>query len=191
MGLYGMRQLGILENRRILRVLDSFNRADSITTLGRSDTGQLWEAVRGVWGVSNNKAYLVSSGGATNIETIDTKHANITISSDLVFQTYAGIAFRLTDVSNYMLARLSSTGLSLYSVVINTPTEIGNYTFTPVPGNTYKIKISAIDSNIIVYLDDIERISITSNFNITATKHGFRQLTNIDDRYDNFKVEVA
>ena len=64
-----MIPLGVLASARVAAsgfttITDSFNRADSATTLGSTDTGQAWEIVGGTWGVMNGTMYK-SAGGAS------------------------------------------------------------------------------------------------------------------------------
>jgi hypothetical protein len=62
-----MLPLGTLASSRVAAagplVFDSFNRADSASTLGNADTGQAWSAVVGTWGITSNRAYPVTASG--------------------------------------------------------------------------------------------------------------------------------
>jgi len=48
----------------IMRVRDDFDRANSLTSLGRASLGSEWLIVRGVWGISNAQAYSDTAGDA-------------------------------------------------------------------------------------------------------------------------------
>ena len=184
-----LKQLLFSKKRPIIS--DGFNRANNALTLGNADTGQAWQALSGTWGVSNGKAYVAVAGAVTSVCSIESGVSNCSVSADATFGTYSGIVFRLSDSSNYVLARISSDGLKLFTIAAGLPTEIGSCSFTAVIGTTYNIKVTAISPNITVKLDGVERITAVSAFNSTTTKHGFRQLTNLDDKYDNFVVEAV
>lgn len=52
-------------------ISDNFNRADSTTSLGSTTTGQAWSTYNGsVWGISSNRAYKVTAGGAGEDSTL-------------------------------------------------------------------------------------------------------------------------
>ena len=84
-----------------------------------------------------------------------------------------------------MQARISSTGLAVSDASGNT---YGTYSFTPVQGNTYNIRVVADGTSVIIYLDEVERINITNSINQTATKVGLKVANEILSTFDNFKV---
>ena len=64
-----MLPLGTLASARrsgsTVVVSDSFNRANSASSLGNADTGQAWSSVIGTWGIDANRAYAVGTPGNT------------------------------------------------------------------------------------------------------------------------------
>jgi hypothetical protein len=54
-------------------IRDDFDRPDNATTLGKSTTGEDWEAVTGTWGVANKQAYLAAknTNGPRNMAVVD------------------------------------------------------------------------------------------------------------------------
>lgn len=64
-----MIPLGVLASARRssvgVVVSDSFNRADSASSLGTADTGQVWSSAVGTWGISSNRAYAVGTPSNT------------------------------------------------------------------------------------------------------------------------------
>jgi hypothetical protein len=169
-------------------VFDDFNRVDNATTLGTTNTGQVWENYLNVAGISGNKAY--TSGGSNNSENIvDAGVANGAIEVDLVYSTYVAVIARYVDTNNCVVARISSTGIGLFKFIDGANTKLGEYLFTPISGQNYKVKAVLNGSDITVYLDDVLRITASDSYNSTITKHGFRlSPTGGVARADNFKI---
>lgn len=181
----------IIRPSNVVLVSDTFDRANSTTTLGTAEVGGVWKLDQGtsILGISSNKAYPVY----VNLDTtayMDTGAANATISVDGVYAGYLGINFRYVDTGSHLRLRLSSTGLALFTLVGGVTTTIGSYAVTPTTGNTYKLKVVANGNSIQCYLnDELVITATTAQFN-TASKHGliFLKAYVTDTRYDNFLV---
>jgi hypothetical protein len=156
----------------VTNVTDSFNRADSAVSLGTADSGQTWTALTGTWGISSNKAYLV-----THVNQ-DTAYIDNALSDCAVQVTFNPVAannsrlvFRLTDASNFHFVQ--SEGGSTYKHYKYESggfTQLGSYATTPANGDVLKVVLNG--SSIDTYLNGTVRISVSNSFNSTATKHG-------------------
>jgi len=61
-------------------ILDSFDRADSATTLGSADTGQAWTAHSSTWGITGNLAYNVSAQNEVQRATVPFTSSSMAVS---------------------------------------------------------------------------------------------------------------
>jgi len=166
---------------------DNFDRADS-TSLGANWT----EAVGDVQVVSNK----VGSVGATWAEVYDNftiGSADYKVSATQICNTPAGnfieIFARYTDWNNcYMVYNQFSEGDTtayLFKRVSGTQTQLGStYTFAKDDGHDTKFTVSCVGTAIKLYVDDVERVSVTDAAHSTEGKHGLRTYTNfVDDNY--------
>lgn len=184
--------------RGTLAVLDSFDRADSLTSLGSADTGQVWTAHAGTWGISGSTAYIASSVSDA-AATVDTGTPDGLISLDLTTGTsivngiYCGIDFRTTDATNRLFARLRETGhVELYKQVAGTYTSLGSAVVAVAVNTTYRLAVRLVGSSIKVLVDGVELLSVTETFNNTVTHHGLTGHSAGDSlavRWDNFRVD--
>lgn len=88
--------------------IDSFTAANSASAL--PTTTALWQAVRGVWGITSNKAYAVSNVSSYAIATVDAKTEDVTVRS-VTDNTGAGVgvSFWVTDANNWWGAYVNKT----------------------------------------------------------------------------------
>lgn len=98
---------------RLARFTDTFTAANSTTTLPVSEATP-WEATRGTWGVTSNKAYAVSAPSSYAVAVVDTKGENASVKST-TDNTHAGVgvSFWVTDSNNWWGAhskKVSTTG---------------------------------------------------------------------------------
>lgn len=176
--------------RRIL-AKDDFNRADNVSSLGNADTGQTWQQLLGIWGISGNNVNL-STTADPSLVVIDSLFSNGLVSAQLknmVAVKQIGLVFRLTDTSNYLRIVVDPTSLTLFKRVAGALTTLATYTRTMVSGDVVGIELKGPNISTIVNGNVIG--IVTDSFNQTATKHGL--CTGISDpsmRWDNFKMEV-
>lgn len=185
--------IGFQAKKKVI-VQDVFNRADNASSMGNANTGQAWTATRGTWGIRSNQAYCPTIPASPNnaFATVDPLTPNVGMSFDIDYTATSqlGGVMRLTNDTNYLYFRLISTDIKLLKNVAGTVTQIGIYSFTPVAGTKYKIKVLCAGDLIKVFIDGIERISVSESFNNTATIHGlFAQISQADGNFDNFLVE--
>ncbi|KAF0218801.1 MAG: laminin G sub domain [Geobacteraceae bacterium] len=106
----------------------------------------------------------------------------------------SGAACRLSTSDNTMyLARyIQGTGWTLAKIVSGTFTQLGStYAQTLTVGNIYNVKVQAVGSTIKMFVDGVERVSVTDTAITTAGKAGLRsQLGTATTGYhlDNFQA---
>lgn len=106
---------------------DSFTRANSTTSIGGS-----WTTRAGTWGITSNKAYVVSAGATASIVTIDagnTRHrASALCSGATASGQNHGLVVRYADANNYvyMITAPDFAQWNLYKVVAGVTTFVGN-----------------------------------------------------------------
>lgn len=165
-------------------VSDAFNRPDDALSLGKADTGQAWQTAGASWGLGGGKAYCLDP--LTTGYAYQDCDADGIASLDVKFSVNEGLAFRYVDALNQLTARVGSGGLNLFKNTAGTNTSIGAYGYTPVVGSWYNIRISFFGSLIRVYLDGVERITVTETYLQTATKCGLKASNSTAGEFDNF-----
>ena len=194
MGLYYMRQLGILENKMILRVSDSFSRADNPSIIGSADTGQSWTVLTGAtWGVNSNKAYASAAYGGS-CAWINSALSNCTVSATFdIYATSSGLIVRKNatiDIATLNCISLRSTlagDVLLQRWDNGTPTTIGSITgLTLTNGDIWSLE--CVGSTIKAYQNGILRINATEASHTINTRHGLMASNTTVPRFGNFKV---
>jgi len=180
---------GLIGEKNKLRVYDSFDRANSNVSVGVADTGQVWGIYGAdiVYGISSNQLYKVSgadTGGVFSDVGISDFIAFCTLS---VFSQLQRIRFRFKDEINTLTAIAAGAYYTIYRNVDGVSTSIA--TFAQVPQSGDKVKVKAKGSNIKLYVNDIEILSVNENAHIGATRIALNT-NNLDARYNDFKVEA-
>lgn len=136
-----------------VKLWDTFNRADSASTLGSADTGQAWTAVSGTWGISSNKGYLVTTTPeASRVATIDPGLTNFVLSCDVTLgatRVNTGILLKYIDASNHVIVNFydpSSADPSDFTIQV---ANSGTYTvrrafYNPsfyTPGGSHALRV--------------------------------------------------
>lgn len=177
---------------------DSFNRANSTSSLGSADSGQAW-VIHGsgvAWGISSNRAYLATPASALNAAAvIDHGTADVLIQvklSTIDVNGGPGLCLRATDADNCFMT--NSTGL--YKREAGANLQVGsNFSSAFVSGDT--IRIVAVGTIIKVYRQAastgafVEVLSTTSSFHQTSTSHGMRTRTVDSGRLDDYYAQAA
>lgn len=91
-------KLGIFGSQRV-SFIDFFTRANNPSSLG-SVSGMAWRAVRGVWGISNNKAISGTSSSSYPLATLKFTRTDVTVSVSGV-EPGMGASFWVTDGDNW------------------------------------------------------------------------------------------
>jgi len=153
-------------------ITDSFNRANSTTSLGSTDTGEAWVALAGTHGINSNRAYLVSSVG-NDVAYVETGEANGIVKATLavVSTNSLRLAARIGPAANqgFWLQCNNGSNFTLFRVN-GGATSIGSYAATPANGDIVEIVLNG--SAISVKINGTTRISVTDTFNQSSTKHG-------------------
>lgn len=180
-------------------VSDSFNRANSTTTLGTTDsynggTTKTWTPFSGnTWGVWNNQVYAENGAEPLGV-VVDAGQADISISVTIAIKAdMFGCIFRVDTTNKSGLMFHAGNG-QLQKFVGTTYTTIASSGKTIVAGDV--IKVTANGSAITVYQNGTQILTTTSTYNQALTKHGFgnwrisdRANGNLNGAWDNFIVE--
>lgn len=174
-------------------VSDTFNRADSTTTMGNADTGQPWVPLAGTWGIDANRAYSVDAATDDRQVAVDAANADATVEVDMAVLDAiggGGLLFRAVDANNYWLfvAEPEIPRWVLYKRVSGTYTLVASFAQA---GATGRLLVTASGSAITCKLDGATLMSVTDTAHQTATRHGLRVYrfgSASANRFDNFKV---
>jgi hypothetical protein len=108
--------LGIITSV-LSKITDSFNRSDG--SIGSTDTGQAWQATRGTWTISSNKASTATSPSSYPIAAVDFASPSATIEVDV--SRGSGAAFWISDSSNWWgLASVAAVSGSTCTTYVQT-----------------------------------------------------------------------
>lgn len=169
--------------RTFATITDSFNRADSTSTMGSTDTGQTWTYQSGTWGITSNTAYPVTaSGQLTAVVESSVSDCTVQVTHSTAGSS-PGLCWRATDDNNYWLV----AGLTAYKRVAGGFTSMGS-TGGIADGDVLSVVLSGASHVIKKNGSTVLTIS-SDSFNQTATKHGLRAQVN-NSRFDNFSVTV-
>lgn len=172
-------------------VSDSFDRADSGTSMGTADTGQVWTPLAGTWGIDTNRGYSVGSDPADRQVVVESGVSDPTVAVDVPVLDSGGgtgLLFRGVDANNYWIFTSEGTRWALYKRVTGTHTLVGSFTETPTIG---RWEVACSGSSITCKIDSVTKVTATDTTHQTATRHGlriFRQSATSSSRFDNFTV---
>lgn len=185
-------------------VADTFNRADSSSSLGTSSGGQVWSPRVGTWGISSNMGYVATPTSGFNFATIEQGgetydlQASVTLSGTSNRAT-VGLVVRYSDTSNYDLVRLdaraSVNGVRLFKVNAGVGTQVGAMAGTLVNGETYVVRVEVRPTATTVFLDGVAIVTTASATGNTGTDAGLTLLYGASDnddggsRFDGFDVD--
>lgn len=97
------------------RFVDTFDRADSASDLGRATDGSLWTVLRGTWGISSNKASSSTAPSSYPLATIDMPKQDVQIDlKDVANGT--GAALWVTDSGNWWGIAVDQETVTTYSI---------------------------------------------------------------------------
>lgn len=179
-------------------VLDTFDRADSATSLGVAGTGQAWEVLAETWGIQTNKAYSYSPNNNLGFAAIEAGVSDMRVQVDvsgLGTLGDAGLLFRVVDANNFLTFFASPSGgkWHLAKRVAGTWSFFAQLAEAPTNGR-YEVICSG--SAITCKVDGATKITATDSAHSTATRAGMMGVT--DDatraravRFDNFEIGAA
>jgi hypothetical protein len=162
-------------------VADTFNRANSTSSLGTTDTGsQAWTAHTGTWGINSNQAYE-SNGHSSSIcrATVECGAANGTVSLTLAtaggLPVPCGIVFRSDSSTDNCYVLVMQIGVSAASTLYKV--TAGSYVshatssvYTVGAGSVITVELSG--SSIIIKDDGSTVITATDSSYSSHTRHG-------------------
>lgn len=174
-------------------ITDSFNRADSTSSVGTTDTGQAWSTLSGTCGISSNEFYASAVTGAQACAVIDSGITDVRVKvTPTVFSSnrYIGVVGRCVDDSNYYLAQADTASSSLYKKVAGAFTQLGGFGAAAVAGDVLELR--CVGTTISLYLNGSSLISVTDSSLTTGTKCGIRIGSSATvPRCDTFAVEAG
>lgn len=169
---------------------DTFNRADSTTTLGSTNaanggTISVWIPSGATYGIISNQAYKQSAQtgsvavveGFANDGTVSAKFAVNTTGSKLVFR-YLG-NFNMMYVVN------NSTNYLVVKRLANVDTTLATINVTPA--NNDVVTINLAGSSITTLINGANSTSVTDGFNMNESLYGFG-LDDTTARVDDFQI---
>jgi hypothetical protein len=166
---------------------DSFNRADSTTTLGTPETStQNWNALSGTWGISGNQAYTPSGGLC--LATLDYGLNNCVIETNMTVGSQCGLVFRVQDTSNFFYIRMETDSIRAYKKVAGTDTAIGS--LFKVAGTFVNINLKVVlnNANIKIFIDGVLVIKAVDSTFLTQSIHGLYARLVDSSRFKTFSI---
>jgi hypothetical protein len=166
---------------------DTFNRADSTSSLGTpSDGGSAWSVLNGTWGISSNRGYC-HGAEAQAVAVLESSAANVevqvTIKADAADD---GLILRASDNNNYILGVIGSSGTRIFT------REAGSFTLkqtdATAPAINDVFKLTGSGNTVTLYKNGASVLTDTITFNNTATKHGIRASLTDTQRFEDFSI---
>lgn len=167
-------------------VQDTFTRANA-SVLGTSDSGHVWTAHTGTWGIDTNKAKLVTQSG-DSLATVDAGVSDFDMSCVITRQGAPGIVFRFVDTSNWLLWMFNSTQMQIWRRQAGSYSQLNAFNASLTAGGIYTFRVTGVGTTITTYLDGVQLQQITTSLFTTATRYGLRQNDTAAARYDDFTV---
>lgn len=172
-------------------VSDSFNRADSATSLGSTSTGQTWTVIRGTWGITGNTAYPADGCPAPGYAVIDSGNKDGTIAvTATVNPQDTRIPFRVIDANNLYWVERKGGNPGFYEldkIVNGVSSVLASSSIAPKDGDIIKIILSGPSIN--VYINGASTMSATDG-SITSSKHGIGTWCSGAVRFNDFTISV-
>jgi len=173
-------------------VWDSFNRANSTTSMGVSDSGHTWTSVTGVWGISSNQAYKVGAT-AECLATVPGVGDGL-VAADV--NDAARLAFRVVDTLNYLFVRLNTGTIDLYKRVAGANVLLASATPAAFSAVSNRLEISFTGPVISVRFNAglfIQYTLTAADYAIypnTLTTCGLSTSTGTTPRWENFYIST-
>lgn len=172
------RMVTLLSKKNNVIAWDSFNRADSTTSLGTTSGGQTWLAADTLtFGILSNMAYT-PAGLGWGFDLIDIAVSDFVYECDMVWATNTNgvILFRSDGTTSnrwiLVVTRDATNNFQLTKTVAGAETTVASVTFTPVAGQNYRMRVECRGSTINGYLDGNLLLNVTDTALQTNTKIG-------------------
>lgn len=159
-------------------IVDSFDRANSTTTLGDTDTGETWAYFRtgaGRVGISGNRAYCATVDASTNLAYLDAGEVDVHVKCGLTHNDASGVVsvvcrFNHTTFNGYIVLPIDGTSLILGRLDGGVLTPLDSVAMT-LP-DRLDLLFTSVDDVLTVYLDGNEVLSATDAAHV-GTEVGF------------------
>ena len=180
-------------------ITDSFNRADSTSGLGQTDTGQTWEQTgTGIVGVIGGAAYRASSNA---LAVVDFGQADMWVTHRVVVlgDYFAGHLARYVDGDNHYSLDMSSAGgtgnVKVSRVIGGSSVAVSGAVIPSVaPGDTIGVSYKEVagGTEIKMYKNGTLITTTTDNAAVRpmGTKAGIKPYNNVNIRLDDFSIRV-
>lgn len=138
-------------------IRDDFDRPDNATTLGKTTTGEDWEAVTGTWGVSNKQAYLAAknTNGPRNMAVVDlgTGDGSVQAKANKLVDGW-GLAFRVRGPNAWWALKAVPKAATMNIVKFQDGQEIkvDNVGLTKL-GDDTTVRVEFVGDTITVFLN--------------------------------------
>lgn len=171
---------------------DDFNRGDTTNGIGTpSDGGSAWSQVSGTWGIASNTGYESGLTPSQAICVLESSVADVDVQVTIATQAISsGVIARETDNSNYLLLAIgnSSNDFTLFRKQAGSFVQIATAVQAISSGDVIKFNLNG--TAIAGFYNGVSKVTGTSSFNQTATKHGIRvdTATGIVVRFDTFSI---
>ena len=174
---------------------DTFNRANSTTTLGTSSGGQTWTAHSGTWGIVSNAAYCAVRSG-DSVASFNSTITEVDVAATLTIaasgSSQPGLVWRAIDQNNYWLAMVAENGQStLWKRVAGNYTFFGAFTGSDIGNNkSVRVRVRAIGNVHRIYINGRIALTTTDAALNTATRVGIRVNDASACRWDDLSVKT-
>lgn len=170
--------------------MDSFNRADSATTLTTTDDGKTWNPLNSsVWGTIGNAAYCPTPG-SSGYAVVASGSANGVLSTVMsVASDFCGLVLRAFDNNNNLIVERSGANL----VIVEHAGGVTNTRATATggaPANGDTISVEMNGTSLVVKKNGATLITYTSSLFATNTNHGLYAAQS-SARYDSISFIPA
>jgi hypothetical protein len=172
--------------RSPIRVIDTFNRADSASTAGSTDTGETWTA-SGTWGIQSNRLYNPSAGNGNRLTvTLAANDCDVSATMAVLPGTSSvSLMHRWADASNYVYLSILSTGVvQLGNVIGGSFTTLATSSSSVVSAGQ-KITLRTFGTTATALVDGISVLTATTAI-ASGTAAGLR---NAGDSTGNFRFD--
>lgn len=95
----------------VVKIQDSFNRTNNASSLGTTDTGQVWTNTRGTWGISGSLASTSDAGSTYPLASVLVGKTNNTVSANIT-NGGPGVAFWVTDANSWWASSVDYNSVS-------------------------------------------------------------------------------
>lgn len=178
-------------------ITDGFNRSDSATTLGTTETGQTWSVSGTLWGIRSNKAYKVGTAKTSSSAWVDYTARDMAVTATYInalqystlvarfsppYATGSGYRFTSEGAVSSLARRINGANTVLYTAPSFAAGSIVKISTIEEASGT-RVTLTINGAQVYTTLDStVDRPM--------GTSAGFTQSTTVNEvEFDNFKVE--